>query len=634
MTAAERVARARRILSAAAVAEAGLWGAAAFVVVGALRAPVAVGLAAAVAVAAAVLWRGRAVWSFRRVALWLEERHPELRYALVTAVDPTVPAADRAPLDRVSAGVATGPALRARLRRTLSPAALALALALAAAVLVPGSLAPIGGAARGGRAAVRPAAARLAPLGAELVPPPYAGRARRRLDDPSTLDGLPGTRVTLDGPGSPDGLLVSLDSAALSVRARGRGGWRVAFALPDSAAALRVSDARAGRTRLVVVAPVPDAPPVVRLLLPARDSTVRAPDARVVLEAELADDVGLGAARFELIVSAGESEGSFVSRESVAGARSLGGARTGRLQLSTTLAALGVAAGGQLAVRAMATDRNDVGGPGTGYSETRIIRVARAGEYDSLVAADLAVPPPVGEGIVTLSMIVDRTERLHRARASIAAAELRRRAGALAGDGEEVERRLQEVIATQTGEEPGAHVHDESERTAEDPRLREAAQALRDGLTELRVARTGAALPHLYRAKRALDAYRLAARYYIRGRVRETVVNTELVRLAGRDTGRAAPLVPRAPVAERAGMRAAYVAALRELPARPERAAELLTLARVEALRADTSLARALGDAVDALRARRDASAALARARRVLFGVPAAHDSLATWSLP
>lgn len=631
MTAARRVRAARRTLETVTVARAALWGAAVAVLLDrGLRLPALAWVPVALATSAALLWRGRAAFSARRVALWLEERHPELRYALVTAIDPHVPEPSRTALDAVVAGVPTSRAIRDRALGAVGLAALALGAALLlTAPFARGLVTRAGPLAR----RIGDAGARLSPLTGTLTPPAYAGRSAERLDDPSTVAGLVGSRVVLEGPGAPDSLAAALGSAPLRVVAAG-GRWRVSFTVPDSAVVLALDDRRAHATahRLIVVAPEADAPPSVRLLLPARDTVVRSAEAVLVLDADLGDDVGLGAARFELIVSSGESEGNFVSKESTLGARDFGGARSGKLHLSATLASLGLAAGGQLAVRAVALDRNDIRGRGRGYSETRIIRVARAGEYDSLSATDLGLPPPAREGIVTLSMLVQKAEQLHAIRARLTSAELHRRAEALAATGEEVEGRLQEVIATQTGQEPGEESHGESEGPAADPRLIEAANALRDGLTELRQARTGAALPPLYRAKRALDAYRLSARYYIRGRVKDVIVNTALARLAGKDTGHAAAAEARAPVVDDARLREAYVAAVRELPISRDRAVERFTMARVEALRASPALAAALGDAVDALRAGRDASGALLRARRLLFGRPAVRDSLAHWS--
>ena len=49
---------------------------------------------AAIAAAGTVLWRGRAARSTTRVALWIEEHDPSLRYALVTAIDPEIAPAE------------------------------------------------------------------------------------------------------------------------------------------------------------------------------------------------------------------------------------------------------------------------------------------------------------------------------------------------------------------------------------------------------------------------------------------------------------------------------------------------------------------------------------------------------------
>ena len=73
-----------------------------------------------------------------------------------------------------------------------------------------------------------------------------------------------------------------------------------------------------------------------------------------------------------------------------------------------------------LQLRAVARDANDVSGPGLGSSETRAIRVARAGEYDS-VSVDPA-PPGEPEGqVLSQRMLINLTEALERRRPSLAA---------------------------------------------------------------------------------------------------------------------------------------------------------------------------------------------------------------------
>jgi hypothetical protein len=64
----------------------------------------------------------------------------------------------------------------------------------------------------------------------------------------------------------------------------------------------------------------------------------------------------------------------------------------------------------------------------------------------------------------------------------------------------------------------------------------------------------------------------------------------------------------------------------------PAAAADSLSLLRLDALERAPALAAALGDAIEALRSGRDATAALARARRVAEGEPEARGTLPRWS--
>ncbi|MGI8546137.1 MAG: hypothetical protein ACR2M1_02205, partial [Gemmatimonadaceae bacterium] len=114
MTARGRVLQTQRLLQTAAVASALLWGAAAGLLVltaialaqrtgvAAERLKLAgwLALALGITTASLVLWRARFARYPRRVALWIEERIPELQYALVTASDPAV-SLDTAPLETV-----------------------------------------------------------------------------------------------------------------------------------------------------------------------------------------------------------------------------------------------------------------------------------------------------------------------------------------------------------------------------------------------------------------------------------------------------------------------------------------------------------------------------------------------------
>jgi hypothetical protein len=130
MTAIERVARTQRLLGGAAIVHAIGWGSAtAFGILGMISfaallfpgleqdgsAHFAVALAAGAIVTAVLLWRSRHFSSRNRVALWIEERVPDLQYSLVTAMEYAGSPFSRgmeARIEREEVGRATVKALR------------------------------------------------------------------------------------------------------------------------------------------------------------------------------------------------------------------------------------------------------------------------------------------------------------------------------------------------------------------------------------------------------------------------------------------------------------------------------------------------------------------------------------------
>jgi hypothetical protein len=582
---------------------------------------------AALAALAVLLWRERFVWTLGRVALWLEERIPELRYALVTAVDPRYAVTVGPAVEPLLTQVDLDAAVRRAAHRAGLPASVALAAAALAFSLLPGGWAAsrlgIGGV---GKPAEHAGPSRLAPLRGSVRPPTYAleaGVKPQTLEEPTTIAGLAGSTVELIGPGAPDGIEVRLGDSALAPAAadggRGGGRWRVGFTLPDSAAALRLADR--DYRRLIVLAPERDQPPTVQLLRPATDTTVRDPTGSLTLDARLFDDLGLATARFEYIVSSGETEGSFMFREGTLGARVLRNDKDARLRLTMPLARFELKPGDQLSVRAVAIDNNTWSGPDTGYSEPRTLRVARPGEYDSLAVE--GAPPPADSALMTLRYLIQLTERLHQSRHALPRKEFVDSSRGLGIRAERLRFRVQQLQADQTlgGMFP------------RNPLLDTAYLALAEGEGALKVAEPGEALPPLWTALRALQKYAWAERYYLRGRGGDVLVDLARVRLTGSDTGHARPRTPRGLAdTTRARLREAYAAAVGQLTGAPDSARERLALLQVEALRAEPALAAALGEAIAALQAGADPSRPLQRARRVLDGPAAVTDTLPRWS--
>lgn len=639
MTAIERVRRTQRALRVLVAGSVLCWTAAALfaglAIAGAASglgqlSSTATGALFVVAVAAAVVtfailaWRGRYAWSLRHVALWIEERAPELRYALMTAIDPRYQDSTGPMLDAVVQRVETKQFLRRAAAGTTLPAFAALVVTLGVFLLLPSSWAGRFGAAAllhpTGGAPAAPMANRLVPLSGRLQPPAYAKRKSETLDEPSTIVGLQGSEVTLGGPGPAAGVHATLGETDLKVADGGRG-WTASFTMSDSLpAALKLVDRQ--YSRLVVLDPIVDRAPTARLLLPARDTTLRVVGGTLHLSAEFTDDVGLGSAEFEFIVSnMGEGDNT-EARVGTLGARALDGAR-GTFVLDVPYASLKLNEGDLLSVRAVVADRNTLYGPGKGYSETRSIRVARKGEYDSLAVT--AAPPSADTAMMTLRMLIVATEGLDKQRGKMPTDDFVDSSSALSRKAGDVRQKIQRIINEQTG----------NGEIAANPLLLEALDAMWDATRSLAIADTRGAIPQLWKAYKALEKLRDEKRYYLRGRMAEVVVNIDRVRLTGTDTGTASPVATgRAPAGtELERLRGQYMEAVGALRTKPEHAVELFTLLRVATLRTHPAIAASLGDAVTALQRGADATLPLLRVRRELDGTGSgASDSLPVWT--
>lgn len=670
MTARDRLLRVRRAMMATLVVRAALaagaaWLLAQWVLAGSLAsAPVA-----ALAAIVVVVWQMLPVrWAASpgRVALWVEERNPPLRYALVTAVE----SPSLAPRDaRVEAQALHTPWWReayGALARSLAVPALLFALALWVMMVVPlhgiGSSATAVKSGAGSARASRVVRDPLATVRAEIASPAYSGRAARAIDDPTSIDALVGSRITLRGDGDASTVEIRADSIAQTVQGSADE-WTATFVMPTRPSVLRLHS-RAGRERLIVLAPVPDAPPVVTLQLPMRDTIVRRATGALLLRAQLRDDIGLRDAAFDLVISSGEGE-NFTFRSATIARRALDGRTDGTLDARISLDSLALKPGDVLQIRAVAHDANNVTGPGLGSSDTRALRVARVGEADS-VAVDGA-PPAEAEGqVLSQRMLIMLAEALVRRRSSLARPVMITESQRIAGDQRRLRKRVGDVVFQRTGGQPlgeegtddepagkltpeellkraeaagtkaGSPMDIEGDETpilAVNKPLLEAFNAMWDAGRALEQGEPAQALPPMRRALAAIERARQAERIYLRGRPATVIVDVAKARLAGKDKGTATVREARSAMDPRALRRSERFARASALVAGdPAAAADSLLLMRVDALSDDPALARALDDAARAIR--RDGVAAgavaLARVRRVLAG-PVVQRALSPW---
>jgi hypothetical protein len=469
-----RVRAARAQLALAAAASAALWGGAAAIVlfvalalldllIGlplAWRALVLPATVIAFAAGAGItVWRGRRVLSIPRVALWIEERTPALRYALVTSVElgPAAPA----PLEQSVAAHSWDTEIARTTARAIARPLVPLILALAALGLLPtGAVSRMATPAAGDvldRAPVGAGAPRslLAPLTATIRTPAYAGGGERVVEEPVLLEALPGGTIVLRGRGSHERVRAVLDGREVRATAE-RDRWRLQLAVPSQPVAVRLSDGV--HQRLVTIEPLEDAPPVVTLSRPTRDTVMREARGTIALEADVRDDHGIARASFEYIISSGAGE-LFSFRTGTLGGGVAPGARNHTLRATLSLDELSLGPGDVVHLRAAAWDANGVSGPGMGSSETRTFRVARSGEYDTL-AVEGAPPPELDADAVSQRMLLIQTQRLEARRRRIPADTLIAESRALAQRQNILRRRVAEIVFMRLGTQPeGEHAH-------------------------------------------------------------------------------------------------------------------------------------------------------------------------------
>jgi hypothetical protein len=631
-----------------------------------------------------------------RAALWYEEQHPR-GHAVVTLVDAADRTIDSAVADRLAVqadmprGVASvaPAALRATVRRAWQVPALLVACGFAVVLALMWSgdasvrAAREEGAASPAAPGTAPSAAQTARLRdwrVEVTPPAYTGRAATVWPDSGTVQALVGSTIRLSGEGAADGLAamwVARGDAAVDrvpvTAADTR--WVTTITMPARPSALRV--VHGTEERVLTLIPRADSLPVVRLLAPQRDSVYRDTVGEIVLEADARDDLGLASVQFELIVTSGAGE-QYTARTQQYGRREPAGAASATIRERITFAALRLAPGDVVHMRAVARDRHPAAAREAGVSETRSLRIARADEYDS-VAVDAAPPPAIDSSMLSQRMLLLLTERLEARRPGLEREVLVRESRRLAAEQARIRRAVSAIVFQRlSGEAEAEHVHSEGDGhdhgltmqagklvpttgtsgvtampgatpppstqadmlSGESPivgvnrPLLEAYNAMWDAGSALELADPKAAIPPMRLALEAIQRARAAERVYLRGRTRPVVVDLARVRLAGKDTGQASVRRAGAAVERPAALYdARLLRAVSVLPRDPAAARDSLLTLRLDAIDGQAEFAAALARALDTLAAGGDVTAALVRARRVLV-LPERAVGVSPWSVP
>jgi hypothetical protein len=582
---------------------------------------------AGAAAAGAVLWRGRAARSTTRVALWIEEHDPSLRYALVTAMEPDIAPAEghRHLYAAASRADVRGIVSRAR-RRALGRAVVGCVLfGGMLAILQPGGLLRAAGDALAERVAgagPAPMANRLLHIAARVHPPAYSRLPARTIEEPSSVASLIGSSVSVAGKGSAQGVSAVLGEAKITGAEAG-GGWEVGVTMPKEPVVLTLHD-RAYK-RLIVLEPITDSAPAVKLGLPAHDTTYQTlPRGKLAIEATLTDDVGLAYGYVEYMLSTGAEE-SFETKQSNGPRVNFGNEHAATLRSTIDLDTMKLAPGSVLHIRVVAFDFNDVTGPGKGVSETRTLRVAEPIDSTSINAAP---PLPIDSLLISQRLLNMRTDTLIRNRRKLEREKFEHTSSGYSNTQENIRQRTQAVISLLEDNGVGG-----SFETEASTKLREAAQLMWTARMQLGIAQPDTAMPYMKKILAILDELRLAHRYYLRGLMKPVAVNIERVRMTGTDSAAAARRKARSELSDlHSELEARIDVAAALADSAPAAAADSLTFIRVAALESAPDVATALKKVIDLLQEGAAVDSALASVRRALD--PPAHiaGGAAAWA--
>ena len=345
------------------------------------------------------------------------------------------------------------------------------------------------------------------------------------------------------------------------------------------------------------------------------------------------------------------------------------------ISLGTTLdlGALKLKPGDLMHVRLTAHDGNTLSGPLLGSSETRTIRIPRPDERDS-VAIEQLPPSPVDKSVLSQRQLLMLTQRLVARMPSIDRPTMLAESQRIGSDQARLRKQVSDIVFARLGDNPsGEHAHyagdghehsaadlaaqstpesvlkaadaatggagslldshgDETPVVAVNRPLLEAYNAMWDASRALQGGVPRDAIEPMKRALAAIQRARSAERIYLRGTPPAAVVDLAKIRLIGTDAANfekrhalnALPPTERR-IAER------VLRALALTGAGDSAAVDSLRLVRLDALGGSPQLAAAIGDAIDAMEHRRDATSALLRTRRLALAPWRRRDAASLW---
>ncbi|MEO7087028.1 MAG: hypothetical protein ABI442_13885 [Gemmatimonadaceae bacterium] len=346
-----------------------------------------------------------------KIAQSVEARAPESRNLLVTADELLVPPAYDYVHELVFARAAR--LVRRLDARTLFPARIPVSAFVTALVLwllvlarpvlpLPASL---GGPGATAGANGLPS---IDAIDVVIQPPAYTGQGKTSLRDPSRVEALAGSRITINVRARAERVSLETISAHDSLTKRGSIFVGNVVADADGYIALQPTTAdHGGARRLIGLTVLPDLPPRVRIVTPGHDQRFDDGHRQLELTVDASDDIALASLKLRFTKVSGSGERFTFAESETPLSITRRDERTWTAHGTLNLDSLALEPGDMVVYRAVAADKRPTGG--TAESDSYIAEILAPG---GIAASGFETDPEQDRYAVSQQMVILKTERL------------------------------------------------------------------------------------------------------------------------------------------------------------------------------------------------------------------------------
>jgi len=232
-----------------------------------------------------------------------------------------------------------------------------------------------------------PPAGATAGLTVRVTPPAYTKRNPQVFNDPVQVSVIAGSGIQVDAAGTVVRSWMATKSEGVELRAAG------------------------GPTRFLLVNVVPDAPPVLRVVTPGKDTALAEPKGNVAITVETSDDLGLSSLALRYTKASGGGENVAFTEGEIPLRLDRRSDQHWNAQASLALESLNLSDGDIVVYRAIARDINPGGSPV--QSEQYLIEI---GKNAQIADAGFSLPTAEKKYAISQQMVIYKTEQLLNSR--------------------------------------------------------------------------------------------------------------------------------------------------------------------------------------------------------------------------